>query len=68
MLKVSAMIINIITLVICIIFTLYNNIASYKNKMRMENRILLSDGNEQGKNEKTSESGNITYYRDCMYK
>ena len=34
MLKVSAMIINIITLVICIIFTLYNNIASYKNKMR----------------------------------
>ena len=34
MLKVSAMIINIITLAICIIFTLYNNIASYKNKMR----------------------------------
>ena len=68
MLKVSAMIINIITLAICIIFTLYNNIASYKNKMRWKYTFFLSNGNEQGKNEKTFESGNITYHRDCMYK
>lgn len=41
MLKVSAMIINIITLAICIIFTLYNNIASYKNKMRWNTHSFI---------------------------
>ena len=34
MLKVCAMVINVITLVICSIFTLCNNIASYKNNFK----------------------------------
>ena len=49
MLKVSAMIINIITLVICIIFTLYNNIASYKNKMRWKYTFFDRQGMDKMK-------------------
>lgn len=49
MLKVSAMIINIITLVICIIFTLYNNIASYKNKMRWKYTFFYRQGMDKMK-------------------
>ena len=49
MLKVSAMIINIITLVICIIFTLYNNIASYKHKMRWKYTFFYRQGMDKMK-------------------